>query len=132
MLDALPSEVHPLVLLACPWVSPQDHWLSRVPVKPSPFCSPQVGLGITYLPTTPDLASSIVSAQYNLPVLTTKAPLCLRLESAGPARGLGMGARSLGSPFFPYDLFFPCDLELITFPLWTSVTSSVEREGWTS
>ena len=72
-----------------------------------------------------------MSAQYNLPVLTTKALLCLRLESARPARGLGMGARSLGSPFFPYDLF-PFDLELITFPLWTSVTSSVEREGWTS
>ena len=131
MLDALLSEVHPLVLLACPWVSTQDHWLSQVPAKPSPFCSPQVGLGITYLPTTPGLASSIVSAQYNLPVLTTKAPLCLRLESARPARGLGMGAGSLGSPFCPYDLFL-YELELITFPLWTSVSSSVEREGWTS
>lgn len=51
------------------------------------------------------MASSIVSAQYSLPVLTTKALLCLRLESARPTRGLGIGARSLGSPFFSYDLF---------------------------
>ena len=88
-------------------------------------------MGITYSPTAPDLASGIVSAQYNLLVLTTQAPLCLRLESVRPARGLGMGARGLGSPFFPYDLFL-YDLELTAFPLWTSVTLSVEREGWTS
>lgn len=88
-------------------------------------------MGNTYSPTAPDLASGIVSAQHNLPALTTKAPLCLRLESACLARGLGMGARGLGSPFFPYDLFH-YDLELTAFPPWTSVTSSVEREVWTS